>query len=54
LLEADGPARSTGSVRLGEMPGGSAIDVPLTVIRGAAPGRTVWMMAARDGDEVHA
>jgi len=36
------------------MPGGSAIDVPLTVILGAEPGRTVWMMAARDGDEVHA
>ena len=36
------------------MPGGSAIDVPFTVLRGAEPGPTVWMMAARDGDEVHA
>jgi predicted deacylase len=54
LLEGDGPIRSTGVVHLGEMPGGSAIDVPLTVVRGSEPGRTVWMMAARDGDEVHA
>src|SRR5262245_39564705 len=35
------------------MPGGSAIDVPYTVVRGE-PGPTVWVMAARDGDEVHA
>jgi uncharacterized protein len=54
LLETEGPARSKGAVRLGEMPGGSAIDVPLTVINGARAGRTVWIMAARDGDEVHA
>jgi len=49
-----GPARITGTFRLGEMPGGSAIDVPFTVLRGAEAGPTVWMMAARDGDEVHA
>jgi predicted deacylase len=36
------------------MPGGSAVDVPLTVVRSAQPGPTVWIMAARDGDEVHA
>ena len=53
-LAAPGPARVTGSLRLGEMPGGSRIDVPFTVLRGAQPGPTVWMMAARDGDEVHA
>ncbi len=54
LLASAGPARSTTAVRLGEMPGGSAIDVPCTVLRGADPGPTVWVMAARDGDEVHA
>ena len=53
-LAAPGPARVTGSLRLGEMPGGSRIDVPFTVLRGAQPGSIVWMMAARDGDEVHA
>jgi uncharacterized protein len=53
-LTAAGPARSTTAIRLGEMPGGSAIDVPCTVFRGAAEGPTVWVMAARDGDEVHA
>jgi hypothetical protein len=53
-LLADGaPTRGTGTLRLGEMPGGSAIDVPYTVVRGE-PGPTVWVMAARDGDEVHA
>ncbi len=53
-LAASGPARVTGSLHLGEMPGGSRIDVPFTVLRGPQPGPTVWMMAARDGDEVHA
>lgn len=54
LLERPGPARGRGAVRLGEMPGGSAVDVPFTVVRGARPGPTIWIMAARDGDEVHA
>jgi uncharacterized protein len=54
LLASAGPARSTTVVRLGEMPGGSAIDVPCTVLRGRADGPIAWMMAARDGDEVHA
>jgi predicted deacylase len=40
-------------LRVGEMPGGSAIDVPYTVIHGG-PGPVVWVLAARDGDEVHA
>src|SRR4029077_5631648 len=38
----------------GEVAGGWASGVPATVIRGAAPGSTVWIMATRDGDEVHA
>lgn len=54
LLRTDGPSRSHAMVRVGELPGGSAIDVPATVIRGATSGPTVWIMATRDGDEVHA
>ena len=53
LLAGGAPTRATGALRLGEMPGGSAIDVPYTIVRGE-PGPTVWVMAARDGDEVHA
>jgi predicted deacylase len=53
VLAGTGPGRTAGTLRLGEMPGGAAIDVPYTAIRGA-PGPTVWVMAARDGDEVHA
>jgi uncharacterized protein len=53
LLAGGPPVRATGTLRLGELPGGSAIDVPYTVVRGE-PGPTVWVMAARDGDEVHA
>ena len=53
LLAGGPPVRATGTFRLGEMPGGSVIDVPYTVVRGE-PGPTVWVMAARDGDEVHA
>ncbi len=54
LLRAEGPARGHATVGLGELPGGSAIDVPCTVVRGAAAGPPVWIMATRDGDEVHA
>jgi predicted deacylase len=54
LLASAGPARSHTAIRLGEMPGGSAIDVPCTVVHGREAGATVWVMAARDGDEVHA
>jgi predicted deacylase len=36
------------------MPGGHSIDVPFTVLRGRERDPVVWMMAARDGDEVHA
>ena len=53
-LATTGPARVTGSLHLGEMPGGSRIDVPFSVLRGRALGPIEWMMAARDGDEVHA
>jgi predicted deacylase len=53
-LASAGPARSSTAIRLGELPGGSAIEVPCTVFRGTDAGPTVWVMAARDGDEVHA
>lgn len=53
-LAGSGPARATGHLHFGELPGGSRIEVPFTAFRGASPGRTVWIMAARDGDEVHA
>ena len=53
-LRSGSPGRTTGLIRLGELPGGSAIDVPYTAVRGREPGSTIWIMAARDGDEVHA
>ena len=53
-LSASGRGRTTGVLCLGEMPGGDSIDVPFTVLRGREPGPVVWIMAARDGDEVHA
>ena len=53
-IAGEGPLRATGTVLLGEMPGGHPIDVPFTVLRGRERDPIVWMMAARDGDEVHA
>jgi predicted deacylase len=41
-------------LHVGEMPGGGAIELPFTEVRGAQLGPTVWVIAARDGDEVHA
>src|SRR5437867_6048958 len=43
-----------GRLHVGEMPGGGAIELPFTELRGAEPGPTIWVIAARDGDEVHA
>jgi predicted deacylase len=43
-----------GRLFVGEMPGGGPIELPYTEFRGAEPGPTVWVIAARDGDEVHA
>jgi predicted deacylase len=53
-LSTVGPTRSIGVLHVGEMPGGHSIDVPFTAIRGPDSGPLVWIMAARDGDEVHA
>jgi hypothetical protein len=53
-LSSEGPSRVTGTLTLGEMPGGHPIDVPFTALRGREAGPLVWIMAARDGDEVHA
>jgi uncharacterized protein len=53
-VAGEGPLRATGTIPLGEMPGGHSIDVPFTVLRGRERDPIVWMMAARDGDEVHA
>ena len=53
-VAGEGPLRATGTIALGEMPGGHSIDVPFTVLRGRERDPVVWMMAARDGDEVHA
>jgi hypothetical protein len=35
LLAGGAPRRATGMLRLGEMPGGSAIDVPYTIVEPA-------------------
>src|SRR6266568_9320586 len=52
-LSAPDP-RVGGAFPVGEMPGGRAIELSFTVLHGPAPGPTVWVIAARDGDEVHA
>jgi len=46
--------RVVGAFPVGEMPGGRAIELSFTVLHGPSPGPTVWVIAARDGDEVHA
>jgi hypothetical protein len=33
-IAGDGPLRATGTILLGEMPGGHSMDVPFTVLRG--------------------
>jgi predicted deacylase len=48
------PEMLRGSLLVGEMPGGGSIELPFTLVRGIPNEPLVWVIATRDGDEVHA
>lgn len=48
---AESGKRSTGYIKVGEMPDGSPINTPVIILNGAKEGPTVWLHALEDGNE---
>lgn len=52
-LAGDGPARISGSVRVGSMASGMEVTLPYVAVRGARSGRTLWLHGQVHGDEIN-
>jgi uncharacterized protein len=52
-LSGKGAARTSGSLRLGSMASGAPIALPWLAVRGARPGRTLWLHGQVHGDEIN-
>ncbi|WP_047786873.1 M14 family metallopeptidase [Variovorax paradoxus] len=53
-LAADrSPARRSGTVRVGSMASGVDVGLPWVAVRGARPGRTLWLHGQVHGDEIN-
>lgn len=53
LAEQAGPARQTGTLAVGSMASGMAVGLPYVVVRGAQPGKTLWLHGQVHGDEIN-
>jgi len=47
------PERSAGSLPVGSMASGAAVALPWVAVRGARPGRTLWLHGQVHGDEIN-
>lgn len=52
-LIADPGAKVEGYLRVGELQDGTQIRIPLAIINGSRPGKTLYIQAASDGDELN-
>ncbi len=50
-VRADKPGRFEGTLRVGALPDGAPIEIPVVIIRGREPGPVLWMHACVHGDE---
>ena len=53
LRQASGPARTSGHLPVGSMASGMAVTLPYVAVRGARPGRTLWLHGQVHGDEIN-
>lgn len=53
LSDREGPARRNGSLAVGTMASGAEIALPYVAIRGAHPGKTLWLHGQVHGDEIN-
>ena len=52
-LSGTGAARTSGALRVGSMASGAALSLPWLAVRGARPGRTLWLHGQVHGDEIN-
>ncbi|KWT83590.1 MULTISPECIES: M14 family metallopeptidase [unclassified Variovorax] len=52
-LAGDGAARTSGSLPVGSMASGAPVALPWVGVRGAKPGRTLWLHGQVHGDEIN-
>lgn len=52
-LAGKGPARTSGTLRVGSMASGAPLALPWLAVRGARPGRTLWLHGQVHGDEIN-
>lgn len=52
-LAGNGPARTSGTLRVGSMASGAPLELPWLAVRGARPGRTLWLHGQVHGDEIN-
>lgn len=53
MLVSGGSGLGTGQIDVGTMASGSSIALPLIVMRGAKPGKTLWLNGQVHGDEIN-
>ncbi|MGO4303344.1 M14 family metallopeptidase [Cupriavidus sp. RAF12] len=53
LSRNEGPARTSGQLPVGSMASGMAVTLPYVAVRGARPGRTLWLHGQVHGDEIN-
>ncbi|TWG87013.1 hypothetical protein L602_001900000160 [Cupriavidus gilardii J11] len=53
LASDQAPARSSGMLRVGSMASGMEVALPYVAVRGARPGRTLWLHGQVHGDEIN-
>ncbi|WP_454766087.1 M14 family metallopeptidase [Cupriavidus campinensis] len=53
LHKSEGPARTSGQLHVGSMASGMAVTLPYVAVRGARPGRTLWLHGQVHGDEIN-
>jgi predicted deacylase len=53
LSARDGGARRDGAIEVGTMSSGMAIELPYVAVRGARPGKTLWLHGQVHGDEIN-
>jgi predicted deacylase len=53
LALTEGAARRSGQLRVGSMASGAEVSLPFVALRGARPGRTLWLHGQVHGDEIN-
>ncbi|WP_256988123.1 M14 family metallopeptidase [Bordetella genomosp. 9] len=53
LSGRDGGARRAGGIAVGSMSSGMAVELPYVAVRGAQPGKTLWLHGQVHGDEIN-